>query len=71
MVRSKLATALKNKGWQVREQLHCVTSTGSSRRVDILALSSNSKQVIITDPTIRMEQGYDQPKEVDAENKKI
>ena len=72
MVRSKLATALKNKGWQVQEEVHCVASNGSSRRVDILALSNNSKQGIIIDPTIiRMEQGHEQPKEVDAEKNKI
>ena len=69
MLRSKLATALKNKGLQVQEEVHCVASNGSSRRVDILALSSrpNSRYGIIVDRTIGMEERHQQPKKVDAE----
>ena len=59
-MRTKLATVLKNIGWQINEKVHCVASNGSSRRVDIFALSKNSKQGIITDATIKMEQGHKQ-----------
>ena len=34
-------------------------------------MSSNSKQGIIINPTFRMEQGHQQSKEVDTEEKKI
>ena len=46
-------------------------SPGPSWQIKSNTPLHSSLQGIIIDPTIKMEQGYDQPKEVDAENKKI
>ncbi|KAJ4451057.1 hypothetical protein ANN_02494 [Periplaneta americana] len=70
LVRSKIAAALRNKGWIV-EEISCLAENGSTRRVDILAYNADTKQGIIVDPTIRFEVGCHQSAEVHLEKKSI
>ncbi|KAJ4436285.1 hypothetical protein ANN_18916 [Periplaneta americana] len=71
LVRSKIAAALRNKGWIVEEEISCLAENGSTRRVDILAYNADTKQGIIVDPTIRFEVGCHQSAEVHHEKKSI
>ncbi|KAJ4451375.1 hypothetical protein ANN_02837 [Periplaneta americana] len=66
VIRSLLAAALRNKGWEVYEEVHCLADQDSVRRID----TSPSIGEII-DPTIRFEQSKAQPKDVDKEGKEI
>ncbi|KAJ4437061.1 hypothetical protein ANN_17196 [Periplaneta americana] len=70
LVRSKIAAALRTKGWIV-EEISCLAENGSTRRVDILAYNADTKQGIIVDPTIRFEVGCHQSAEVHLEKKSI
>ncbi|KAJ4435441.1 hypothetical protein ANN_18056 [Periplaneta americana] len=69
--RSKIATALRNKGWIVEEEISCLAENGSTIRVDILAYNADTKQGIIVDPTIRFEVECHQSAEVHLEKKSI
>ncbi|KAJ4444357.1 hypothetical protein ANN_06149 [Periplaneta americana] len=71
LVRSKIAAALRNKGWIVEEEISCLAKNGSTRRVDILAYNADTKQGIIVDPTIRFEVECHQSAEVHREKKSI
>lgn len=71
LVRSKIAAALRTKGWIVEEEISCLAENGSTRRVDILAYNADTKQGIIVDPTIRFEVECHQSAEVHLEKKSI
>ena len=70
-VRSAIAEELKKKGWKVVEEVHCVATGGSNRRLDILAYNEKTKSGTVIDPTIRFETSLNQPSEVDEEKRKI
>ena len=70
-VRSLIASALRKKGWEVEEEISCIATNGSTRRVDILAYSKTTRIGYIIDPTIRYEKNADQSEEVDQEKKII
>lgn len=70
-IRSLIATSLKDK-FDIYEEITCIGDNDSNRRVDILALNKNNKQIgYILDPTIRFERSKNQPTEVDREKKAI
>ncbi|KAJ4426743.1 hypothetical protein ANN_26542 [Periplaneta americana] len=71
LVRSKIAAALRNKGWIVEEEISFLAENWSTRRVDILAYNADTKQGIIVDPTIRFEVECHQSAEVHLEKKSI
>ncbi|KAJ4438924.1 hypothetical protein ANN_14878 [Periplaneta americana] len=71
LVRSKIAAALRNKGWIVEEEISCWAENGSTRQVDILAYNTDTKQGIIVDPTIRFEVECHQSAEVHLKKKSI
>ncbi|KAJ4441157.1 hypothetical protein ANN_11008 [Periplaneta americana] len=71
LVRSKIAAALRNKGWIVEEEISCLAENGSTRQVDILAYNADTKQGIIVDRTIRSEVECHQSAEVHLEKKSI
>ncbi|KAJ4450998.1 hypothetical protein ANN_02434 [Periplaneta americana] len=56
-VRFLIATALRKKSWIVEEEIFCIATNGSSRRIDIIAYSQTTKKGYIIDPTIRIETG--------------
>ncbi|KAJ4433368.1 hypothetical protein ANN_15627 [Periplaneta americana] len=71
LIRSKIAAALRNKGWIVEEEISCLAENGSTRRVDILAYNADTKQGITVDPMIRFEVGCHQSAEVHLGKKSI
>ncbi|KAJ4449704.1 hypothetical protein ANN_01108 [Periplaneta americana] len=66
-VRFLIATALRKKSWIVEEEVFCLATNGSSRRIDIIAYSQTTKKGYIIDPTIRIETGSSQPEDVNQE----
>ncbi|KAJ4448657.1 hypothetical protein ANN_00047, partial [Periplaneta americana] len=52
---------------QVEEEVFCLATNGSSRRIDIIAYSHTTKKGYIIDPTIRIETGSSQPEDVNQE----
>ncbi|KAJ4427892.1 hypothetical protein ANN_23900 [Periplaneta americana] len=66
-VRSLIANALRKKSWIVEEEVFCLATNGSSRRIDIIAYSQTTKKGYIIDPTIRIETGSSQPEDVNQE----
>lgn len=68
-IRSILARALKEKGYEVHEEVTGTAENGSIRRIDIIAIDKNSRSAFIIDPTIRYES--EQPAKVDKEKKDI
>ncbi|KAJ4432125.1 hypothetical protein ANN_20741 [Periplaneta americana] len=70
-VRSQIAECLKKSGkFDIYEEVHCISSTGSTKRADIIAIDNNQKIGFIIDPTIRFEGAEFQPQEVDLEKKR-
>lgn len=70
-VRSRIAECLKKSGkFDIYEEVHCISSTGSTKRADIIAIDNNQKIGFIIDPTIRFEGAEFQPQEVDLEKKR-
>ncbi|KAJ4435274.1 hypothetical protein ANN_23852 [Periplaneta americana] len=70
-VRSIIATALRNKGYSVYEEVHGISSEGSNRRIDIIAFKPPSLEGYIIDPTVRFESHEHQPEEVHEEKRNI
>lgn len=71
IIRSLLAAALRNKGLEVYEEVHCLADQDSVRRIDIIAINRKKSVAEIIDPTIRFEQSKAQPMDVDKEKKEI
>ncbi|KAJ4450978.1 hypothetical protein ANN_02413 [Periplaneta americana] len=70
-VRSIIATALKDADYNTFEEVHGLSVTGSTRRIDIIALKESTRSGYIIDPTVRFETDEEQPAEVDNEKKNI
>ncbi|KAJ4443509.1 hypothetical protein ANN_05181, partial [Periplaneta americana] len=70
-VRHALAISLKTLNWEIHEEVHCVSSDGSFRRADIIAINGRLKWALVLDPTIRFEKNLNQATEVDIEKKSI
>ncbi|KAJ4445862.1 hypothetical protein ANN_12547 [Periplaneta americana] len=50
-IRSLLASALRGKDYQVEEEVHGLSTNGSTRRIDIIAIPTRSTSGFIIDPT--------------------
>jgi hypothetical protein len=70
-IRTAIAKELQEKGWEVTEEVHCISTNGSTRRVDILAINPNDRKSYILDPTIRFETHKGQAEEVNIEKQNI
>ncbi|KAJ4436563.1 hypothetical protein ANN_16596 [Periplaneta americana] len=70
-VRHALALSLKTLNWEIHEEVHCISSDGSFRRADIIAINGRLKRALVLDPTIRFERNLNQATEVDIEKKSI
>ncbi|KAJ4434300.1 hypothetical protein ANN_22852 [Periplaneta americana] len=70
-VRSIIATALRNKGYSVYEEVHGISSEGSNRRIDIIAFKPPSLEGYNIDPTVRFESHEHQPEEVHEEKRNL
>ncbi|KAJ4438049.1 hypothetical protein ANN_13988 [Periplaneta americana] len=69
--RTGIADVLKRRGWEVYEEIHCVSSLDSNRRADIVAIQRTQSKGIVLDPTIRFERDALQAQHVDEEKKSI
>ena len=69
--RSAIATFLKQRGWEVHEEVHCISIDDSTRRADIIAINRKNNNGLILDPTIRFERDIMQAQQVDVEKKAI
>ncbi|KAJ4442880.1 hypothetical protein ANN_04473 [Periplaneta americana] len=69
-VRSIIATALKDADYNTFE-VHGLSVTGSTRRIDIIAFKESTRSGFIIDPTVRFETDVVQPAEVDNEKMNI
>ncbi|KAJ4451250.1 hypothetical protein ANN_02711 [Periplaneta americana] len=54
-IRSILASALRGKDYQVEEEVHGLSTNGSTRRIDIITIPTRSTSGFIIDLTVRME----------------
>ncbi|KAJ4434213.1 hypothetical protein ANN_22761 [Periplaneta americana] len=70
-LRSIIATALKHADYNTFEEVHGLSVTGSTRRIDIIAFKESTRSGFIIDPTVRFETDEEQPAEVDKEKKNI
>ncbi|KAJ4447265.1 hypothetical protein ANN_09269 [Periplaneta americana] len=70
-VRGAIACLLRNKGWEVHEEVHCISVDDSHRRADITAINRQQQKAIIIDPTTRMERDLNQAHQVDQEKRAI
>ena len=66
-MRSLIAQVFRERKFQVYEEVHGVSETGSNRRVDIIAIQPDPSSAIIIDPKIRWEINDDQPISVHKE----
>ncbi|KAJ4446730.1 hypothetical protein ANN_13427 [Periplaneta americana] len=66
-VRGAIAYLLRNKGWEVHEEVHCISEDDSHRRADTIAINRQQQKALIIDPTIRMERDLNQAHQVDHE----
>ncbi|KAJ4449133.1 hypothetical protein ANN_00528 [Periplaneta americana] len=55
-----IACLLRNKVWEVHEEVHCISEDDSHRRADTIAINRQQQKAIIIDPTIRMERDLNQ-----------
>ncbi|KAJ4436422.1 hypothetical protein ANN_19055 [Periplaneta americana] len=69
--RTGIADLLKRRGWEVHEEVHCVSSLDSNRRGDIVAIHRTQSKGLVLDPTIRFERDALQAQHVDEEKKSI
>ncbi|KAJ4428022.1 hypothetical protein ANN_24036 [Periplaneta americana] len=70
-VRSIIATALKHADYNTFEEVHGLSVTGNTRRIDIIAFKESTRSGYIIDPTVRFETNEEQPVQVDNEKKNI
>ncbi|KAJ4438286.1 hypothetical protein ANN_14225 [Periplaneta americana] len=69
--RTDIADVLKRRGWEVYEEIHCVSSLDSNRRADIVAIHGTQSKGLVLDPTIRFERDALKAQQVDEEKKSI
>ncbi|KAJ4432434.1 hypothetical protein ANN_21053 [Periplaneta americana] len=70
-VRSIIATALKDADYNNIEEVHGLSVTASTRRIDIIAFKESTRSGFIIDPTVRFKTNEEQPAEVDKEKNNI
>ncbi|KAJ4435340.1 hypothetical protein ANN_17951 [Periplaneta americana] len=70
-VRGAIACLLRNNGWEVHEEVHCISEDDPHRRADLIAINRQQQKAIIIDPTIRMERDLNQAHQVDQEKRAI
>ncbi|KAJ4447192.1 hypothetical protein ANN_09193 [Periplaneta americana] len=69
--RTGIADVLKRRGWEVYEEIHCVSFSNSNKRADIVAIHRTQSKGIVLDPTIWFERDALQAQHVDEEKKSI
>ncbi|KAJ4435993.1 hypothetical protein ANN_18617 [Periplaneta americana] len=67
----KIAEVLRHLGWEVHEEVHCISAADSNRRADIIVIDRVKDKAMILDPTIRFERNLSQADEVNKEKQEI
>ncbi|KAJ4433747.1 hypothetical protein ANN_16059 [Periplaneta americana] len=62
---------VRNADYNTFEEVHGLSVTGSTRRIDIIAFKESTRSGYIIDPTVRFETDEEQPAEMDNEKKNI
>lgn len=70
-IRKLIADELRKLEFDVAEEVYGVADSGSSRRIDIIAICKRSKKAYIIDPTIRIESDVNQASLVNLEKQSI
>ncbi|KAJ4440908.1 hypothetical protein ANN_10756 [Periplaneta americana] len=71
-IRKVIEQGLRERFFEVHEEVHCVASEGGGiRRVNIVALDKTNNRAFILDPTVRFEMSQTQPSEVNKEKQQI
>ncbi|KAJ4437930.1 hypothetical protein ANN_13869 [Periplaneta americana] len=58
--RTAIVKLLRNRGWEVHEEIHCVSEDDYHRRVDIIAINRRTQKAMVLDPTICFERDTNQ-----------
>ncbi|KAJ4428152.1 hypothetical protein ANN_24167 [Periplaneta americana] len=70
-IRSMIAEQFRSINFQVFEEVHRLADSGSTRRIDMIAIPPNNNNGYIIDPTIRFEKQKSQPEDVNREKNDI
>ncbi|KAJ4425863.1 hypothetical protein ANN_27489 [Periplaneta americana] len=67
--RTEIANLLRNRGWEVYEEIHCVSEDDSHRRVDIIAINRRTQKAMVLDPTICFERDTNQALQINDDKR--
>ncbi|KAJ4450684.1 hypothetical protein ANN_02113 [Periplaneta americana] len=67
--RTTIANLLRNRGWEVHEEIHCVSEDDSHRRVDIIAINRRTQKAMVLDPTICFERDTNQALQINDDKR--
>ncbi|KAJ4431546.1 hypothetical protein ANN_20145 [Periplaneta americana] len=67
--RTAIANLLRNRGWEVHEEIHCVSEDDSRRRVDIIAINRRTQKAMVLDPTICFERDTNQALQINDDKR--
>ncbi|KAJ4428011.1 hypothetical protein ANN_24025 [Periplaneta americana] len=64
-----IANLLRNRGWEVHEEIYCVSEDDSHRRVDIIAINRRTQKVMVLDSTICFERDTNQALQINDDKR--
>ncbi|KAJ4448159.1 hypothetical protein ANN_10172 [Periplaneta americana] len=67
--RTAIGNLLRNRGWEVHEEIHCVSEDDSHRRVDIIAINRRTQKAMVLDPTICFERDTNQALQINDDKR--
>ncbi|KAJ4431117.1 hypothetical protein ANN_19712, partial [Periplaneta americana] len=67
--RTAIANLLRNRGWRVHEEIHCVSEDDSHRRVDIIVINRRTQKAMFLDPTICFERDTNQALQINDDKR--
>ncbi|KAJ4432733.1 hypothetical protein ANN_21371 [Periplaneta americana] len=67
--RTAIANLLRNRGWEVHEEIHCVSEDDSHRRVDIIAINRRTQKAMVLDPTVCFERDTNQALQINDDKR--
>ncbi|KAJ4429550.1 hypothetical protein ANN_21719 [Periplaneta americana] len=67
--RTAIANLLRNRGWEVHEEIHCVSEDDSHRRVDIIVINRITQKAMVLDPTICFERDTNQALQINDDKR--
>ncbi|KAJ4431271.1 hypothetical protein ANN_19868 [Periplaneta americana] len=67
--RTAIANLLRNRGWEVHEEIHCVSEYDSHRGVDIISINRRTQKAMVLDPTICFERDTNQALQINDDKR--